>query len=76
MRASLHFNLPEEREEHLHALSGSRYKAKIDDLYDEVFRGHIKYDHPIAGQSLSQRDLNVIDALWLKVSDHFNMDDI
>lgn len=75
MRASLHFNLPEEREEHLHALSGSRYKAKIDDLYDEVFRPILKYDK-LDEHELTEIEWRVVSLIWGKVSDHFNMEDL
>lgn len=76
MRASLHFNLPEERGEHLHALSGSRYKAKIDDLYDEVFRPILKYNKPLDEHELTDLEWGAVRLIWIKVSDHFNMDDI
>jgi hypothetical protein len=76
MRASLHFNLPEEREEHLHALSGSRYKAKIDDLYDEVFRPILKYDKPLNEHELTDIEWRVVSLIWAKVSDHFKMEDL
>lgn len=76
MRASLHFNLPDEKEEHLHALSGSRYKARIDDLYDEVFRPILKYDRPLDGNQLSEMEWRVVSIIWGRVSEHFNMEDL
>jgi TRAP-type C4-dicarboxylate transport system substrate-binding protein len=76
MKASLEFNLPEEREELDAALKGSLYKARIDELYDQVFRPHLKYDKPIIGadpkwQELSEEQRSVIEALWKKVAEHF-----
>jgi hypothetical protein len=76
MKASLEFNLPEDREELDAALKGSLYKARIDELYDQVFRPHLKYDKPIIGadpkwQELSEEQRSVIEALWKKVAEHF-----
>jgi hypothetical protein len=76
MKASLEFNLPEDKEELDAALKGSLYKARIDELYDQVFRPHIKYDKPIIGadpkwQELSEEQRGVIEALWKKVAEHF-----
>jgi hypothetical protein len=77
MKASLEFNLPEDKEELDAALKGSLYKARIDELYDQVFRPHIKYGKPILEeteskmQELSEEQLLVIEALWKKVAEHF-----
>jgi hypothetical protein len=76
MKASLEFNLPEDKEELDAALKGSLYKARIDELYDQVFRPHIKYDKPIIGadpkwQELTEEQLLVIETLWKKVAEHF-----
>lgn len=76
MKSTLSFNIPEEREELDDALNGSKYKARIDTLYDEVFRPHIKYDKPIIGadpkwQELSNEQREVIEILWQKVAEHF-----
>jgi hypothetical protein len=76
MKSTLHFDLPEEKEELQAALKGSLYKARIDELYDKVFRPHIKYGKPIIGadpkwQELSEEQLLVIEVLWKKVAEHF-----
>lgn len=77
MKTTISFNLPEEREELNDALNGSKYKARIDTLYDEVFRPHIKYNNPILEETqykmeeLSDKQREVIEALWKKVAEHF-----
>ena len=76
MKVNLEFDLPEEKEELDAALKGSLCKARIDELYDQVFRPHIKYGKPIIGadpkwQELSEEQLLVIEALWKKVAEHF-----
>ena len=47
MKTTLSFTLPEDREELNDALNGSKYKARIDTLYNDVFRQHLKYDKSI-----------------------------
>jgi hypothetical protein len=76
MKTTLEFDLPEEKEELQAALNGSLYKARIDELYDQVFRPHIKYNKPIIGadpkwQELSEEQLAVIEQLWKNVAEHF-----
>lgn len=77
MKSKIEFTLPEEREELNDALNGSRYKARIDTLYDKVFRPHIKYNHPLIAKSesemeeLTQEQLNVIVQIWENVFKHF-----
>jgi len=77
MKTTISFELPEEREELNDALNGSKYKAKIDTLYDDIFRPHLKYDKPILEetqcrmQELSEEQREVIEALWKKVAEHF-----
>ena len=76
MKTTISFTLPEEREELDAALNGSKYKERIDTLYTDVFRPHLKYDKPIVGadpkwQELSEEQRNVIEALWKKVAEHF-----
>jgi hypothetical protein len=77
MKTLIEFNLPEEREELNDALNGSEYKARIDTLYNDVFRPHLKYDKPILEESdakmkeLSDEQREVIEALWKKVAEHF-----
>jgi hypothetical protein len=72
MKTTLEFNLPEEKEELQDALKGSLYKARIDELYDQVFRPHIKYDKPILSQNkeLTGEQLAVIQQLWENVRQH------
>lgn len=71
MKTTLEFNLPEEKEELQAALNGSLCKARIDTLYDEVFRPHFKYDKPILSQELTEEQLAVIEQLWKNVAEHF-----
>jgi hypothetical protein len=77
MKTTLEFDLPEEKEELQAALNGSLYKARIDELYDRVFRPHIKYDKPIltkdetSMQELTDEQLAVIQQLWKNVAEHF-----
>lgn len=71
MKTTIEFNLPEEREELDAALKGGLYKARIDTLYTEVFRPHIKYDKSILKEELSDEQREVIEALWKKVAEHF-----
>ena len=77
MKSTLSFNLPEERDEFDSALNGSLYKNKIDMLYDEVFRPHIKYNKPLIAKSeskmeeLTQEQLAIIEQIWYNVFNHF-----
>ena len=75
MKTTLEFDLPEERDQLEAAINGSLYKARIDTLYTDVFRPHLKYDKPIIGddpkwQELSDEQREVIEALWKKVAEH------
>lgn len=75
MKTILEFDLPEEREELQAALKGSLYKTRIETLYNDVFRPHLKYDKPIIGadpkwQELSDEQREVIEVLWKKVAEH------
>lgn len=83
MKSTIEFNLPEEREELNDALNGSRYKSRIDTLYDRVFRPHIKYGKPLVCKSemekltqneveeLTQEQLATIELVWYNVFNHF-----
>lgn len=77
MKSTIKFNLPEEREELNNALNGSRYKARIDTLYDRVFRPHIKHGKPLIAKSeiemeeLTQEQLAIIEQIWYNVFNHF-----
>ena len=77
MKTTLEFTLPEDREELNDALNGSKYKARIETLYTDVFRVHLKYDRPILiedetkMQELSDEQREVVEALWKKVAEHF-----
>lgn len=75
MKTILEFDLPEEKDQLENAINGSLYKARIDTLYTDVFRPHLKYDKPIIGadpkwQELSDEQREVIEALWKKVAEH------
>lgn len=71
MKTTISFDLPEEREELNDALNGGKYKARIDTLYTEVFRPHLKYGNPIIGNELNGDQEQVIVELWKKVAEHF-----
>ena len=77
MKTTISFTLPEDREELDAALKGRLYKASIDELYDQVFRPHLKYDKPILEedeskiQELTEDQFLVIEALWKKIAEHF-----
>ena len=71
MKTLLEFNLPEEREELDQALNGSRYKAAIDTLYDNVFRPHLKYEKPILQDNLTGEEYEIIRTIWEKIAEHF-----
>ena len=53
------------------------YKDRIDTLYNDVFRPHLKYNKSILEedetkmQELSEEQFLVIEALWKKVAEHF-----
>lgn len=71
MKAILEFELPEEREEFEDATKGSIYKMKIDTLYNDVFRPHIKYDKKLFDDhDLTDEELDIIEMIWKKVSEH------
>jgi hypothetical protein len=71
MKTTISFNLPDEREELDDALNGSKYKARIDTLYTDVFRPHLKHDKPILEEEFIDIHREVIEALWKKVAEHF-----
>lgn len=71
MKATLEFNLPEDKEEMENAIKGGFNKMKIDTLYDEVFRPHIKYGTPITDGDLTDEQLTIIESIWEKVFNHF-----
>lgn len=77
MKTTISFNLPEEREELNDALNGGKYKARIDTLYDKVFRPHMKYNKPILAkdessmQELTDEQLEIIEQIWENVFKHF-----
>jgi hypothetical protein len=71
MKAILEFELPEEREEFEDAQKGSYYKAKIDTLYDVVFRPHLKYDKKLFDDNvLTEVEYKVIEEIMAKVLSH------
>lgn len=42
-KATLTFNLPEDKSEHQDALKGVAYRAALEEIYNEVFRKRRKY---------------------------------
>lgn len=75
MKGKLEFNLPEEREEFNEAIKGSHYKMLLDGLYDNVFRPHFKYDHPIVEPELTDTEARVIEAIWKKVAEYLYLEE-
>ena len=77
-KATLEFNLPEERDEHVNALYGSVYQSssckqmKIDTLYGEVFRPVFKYDQPVNGKILSDPEKELLKQIWELICEHFD----
>ena len=45
MKATLEFDLPEDREEHEDALNGTKYKGQLDEVWNQVFRPHRKHGY-------------------------------
>ena len=45
MKATLSFNLPEEREEHEDAINGGKYKYQLEDVGNTVFRPARKHGY-------------------------------
>lgn len=73
MKAILEFNLPEEREAFNDAIDAQFNAAKIETLYDEVFRPHLKHDLKLFdGHKLTDIEYKIIQTIWEKVSNHFN----
>ena len=71
-KATLEFNLPEERDDHVNALYGSLYKMKIDTLYDEVFRPVFKYGQPINGKVLTGPERELLEHVWELIYENFD----
>jgi hypothetical protein len=71
-KATLEFNLPEERDDHVNALYGSVYKMKIDTIYSEVFRPVLKYDRPVKGKVLSDSERELLKQVWELIYEHFD----
>lgn len=71
-KATLEFNLPEERDDHVNALYGSVYKMKIDTIYSEVFRPVFKYDQPVNGKVLSGAERELLEQVWELIYEHFD----
>lgn len=77
MKSTLVFDLPEENEELQAALKGSLYKARIDELYDRVFRPHFKYDKPLmpkddsSMKEFTDEQRAVLEQVWANIEKHF-----
>lgn len=70
MKAILEFNLPEDREEFEAAVKGLDNKTKIDTLYDEVFRPHLKYGKGLSGEELTEDEEKTLRAIWDEIVNH------
>lgn len=57
-KATLSFNLPEEREEYEDAINGTKYKIQIDDTWNALFRPYYKhgYSDPEINELLEKED--------------------
>lgn len=51
MKATLSFNLPEEQQEHILALNGSKLASEIQE-FDYYLRGEIKYNVTLSAEHL------------------------
>lgn len=74
MIAEIKFVLPEQADDCEACMKGAKYKRMIDELYEDVFRPHIKYEKPIIGDDLRGRDLDVIAEIWNKCKEHFEVE--
>lgn len=45
MKAILEFNIPEEQDEFNDSINGTKYKSKIEDLWNELFRPFSKHGY-------------------------------
>jgi hypothetical protein len=72
MKAILEFNLPEEKYEHESAISGVKYRLMVETIYDEVFRPHLKHDKPLLNSYLTNKEREVIEAIWNEIKEHIN----
>lgn len=74
MKAVLEFSLPDEQESFEAASKGLINKAKIDTLYDIVFRPYLKYGKAIdlSYEELSEDEYHVIYTIWQEVQEHFS----
>jgi len=71
MKAILEFDIPDEKEQHIDAVNGSKYKGQIDSLYNDVFRPILKYGNPIIGNNLARQHELIVTEIWIRVSEHF-----
>ena len=72
MKATLEFNLPEERDDHINSLYGSVYKMKIDTIHDDVFRPIFKYGQHVKGKVLSVSERELLEHVWELLYEHFD----
>lgn len=45
MKSTLHFNLPEDKDEFENAWKGSEYKAQLDEIWNECLRPAFKHGY-------------------------------
>ena len=62
---------PYSREDLTHMINGPRYKDKIDCVYDECFRPHLKYGVSVLDGEMDDREHEILEAIWKKVYEHF-----
>lgn len=60
MKATLEFDLPEEKEDHCDALKGSEWKWAVDDIINYLRNETKHVDHTV-------EEYNTLDAVWDKI---------
>lgn len=64
MKATLSFDMYEEKEAFNDAVNGGKYKAALEEIWQQVFRPAFKHGYSKAGLTeLSDRDYEVIEKL-------------
>jgi hypothetical protein len=61
---------PYSREDLASMIQGPKYKDKIDWLYDNCFRPHLKYGASVLGGEMDDREQEILEAMWIKVSEY------
>lgn len=71
----LTYNLydPDQKNDFINATNATSLKGKVDSLYSEVFRPHLKYGSPILKENNEISDLEeeILEKVWEKIRAHF-----